>query len=167
MAGIIVFGVPKGFDTSRCDINTRSFLERFYVPHNPGTEMKIVRGPNNSVHYLFMVYENKDMAFCDVDGRSGSFFGIDVMLQNQYITDTNKLLKLFQLTYDKYVKNKIVDETPNGVRKHKYRRFDVGNNEIATYVANSMNALVKERPELNIFEDIRQLPPAQNQMQRY
>ena len=65
------------------------------------------------------------------------------------------------------MKNKIVDETPNGVRKHKYRRFDVGNNEIATYVANSMNALVKERPELNIFEDIRQLPPAQNQMQRH
>ena len=128
--------------------------------------MKVVRRPNNSVHYLFMVYENKDMTFCDVDHRSGSFFGIDVMSQNQYITDTNKLLKLFQLTYDKYVKNKIVDETPNGVRKHRFKTFNDDSNTIATYVANGMNTSVKEKPELNIFEDIRQLTPVQNQMQR-
>ena len=167
MIGVILFGVPKGFDTSKCDINMRRFLERFYVPHNPGIEMKVVRDANNNVHYLFMVYENKDMAFCDFDGRSGSFFGIDVMLQNQYVTDTNKLLNLFQATYDNYVKNKIIDETPNGVRKHKFKTFDNGDNAIATYVANGMNTLVKERPELNIFEDIRQLPPVQNQTQRY
>ena len=166
MADIIVFGVPKGFDTSKCDINTRRFLERFYAPHAPGTEMKVVRMANNSVHYLFMVYENEGKTFIDVDGRGGSFFGIDVMLQNQYITDTNKLLKLFQLTYDKYIKNQIIEEWPNGVRKHKFRKFDNGNNEIAAYVANNMNTLIKEKSELDIFKDIRQLPPAQNQMQR-
>ena len=167
MAGIIVFGVPKGFDTSKCDIDTRRFLERFYAPHAPGTEMKVVRMANNSVHYLFMVYENEGKTFIDVDGRSGSFFGIDVMLQNQYITDTNKLLKLFQLTYDRYVKNKIIEERPNGARKHIFRTFNDDGNTIATYVANGMNTLVKERPELNILEDVRQLPPAQNQMRRY
>ena len=166
MADIILFGVPKGFDTSRCSNDTRAFLERFYAPHEPGTEMKVIRRLDNSVHYLFMVYENEDRVFCDVDGRSGSFFGIDVMLQNQYITDTNKLLKLFQLTYDRYIKNKIIDETPNGLRKHKFRTFDDDNNTIATYVANSMNALVKEKPELDIFKDMRQLPPVQSQMQR-
>lgn len=166
-AGVVVFGVPCGFDTSNCPPEIRDFLQGFYVPHTTGTEIQVIRRNDNSMHYVFLVYEtNSDVCFVDVNGRSGSFFGIDVMFKNRYLPNTEKLEKLFDLTYERYVKNQIIQESPNGLRKHMFSRFGSEDNRIANHVSNGMNKLVKEHPELNIFQDVRPLPPLQNNRQR-
>ena len=165
-AGVIVFGVPLGFDTSKCPLDIRTFLQNFYAPHAPGTAIKAIR-EGNTMHYVFLVYEkNSDVGFIDANGRGGSFFGIDVMFKNRYLPNTEKLKKLFDLTYERYVKDQIIQESPNGLRKHMFSRFGFEDNRIANHVSNGMNKLVEKYPELNIFQDVRPLPPLQNNRQR-
>ena len=128
--------------------------------------MKIIRRPNNDVHYIFLVYENADHAFTDINGRDGSFFGMTLVFHNQYVTDTEKLKKLFQKTYDNYVKGKIINEFPNGNKRWMIRSLKNSNDKIATDVANGMNKLIKNYQEFNFSRDIQPLPPMQNQIQR-
>ncbi len=166
MADLVLFGVPNGFSSSKCDAQTDNFLQLFYVPHKPGIEMKVYRRHNNDVHYVFLVYEKEGSVFIDADGRSGSFFGMSLIFHNEYIGNTANLYKLFQQTYDKYIKNQIIIERPNGVRQHKFETFNVPDDKIAEYVVRGMTSIIKQNPELNFMKDRYPLPPPQNQTER-
>ena len=165
MAELIVFGVPYGFQTSKCDNETANFLSFFYSTWKPGEEFVVRRRVDNSVHYIFLIHEKPNNVFIDADGRSGSFFGMDLAFKNHYVTDSNKVDKLLRLLYETYVKGEIIEELPNGSRRHKFKDFVVGGNDfIGEYLVKGMQKLLKEHPELNL--DIRPLPPIKNEMQR-
>ena len=167
MADLVLFGVPNGFSSSKCDTQTDNFLQLFYVPHKPGVEMKILRRPNNDVYYVFLVYEKEGSSFITSGGRPGSFFGMSLIFHNEYLTKTDNLYTLFQMTYDKYVKNKIIIEHPTGVRQHKFETFNVPDDKIAEYAVRGMTSIIKQNPELNFMKYKQPLPPIQNQSQRY
>lgn len=165
MAELIVFGVPYGFQTSKCDSETASFLEFFYSTWKPGTEFVVRRRVDNSVHYVFLVHENPNSVFTDAEGRRGAFFGMDLAFKNQYVTDPSKVNKLLQLLYDTYVKGEIIEELPGGSRRHKFKTFVNGGDDfIGNYLVKGLQKLLKNHPELNL--DVRPLPPIKNEMQR-
>lgn len=164
MANLVLFGVPYGFRTSKCKNEDAEFLGLFYVPNKPGTYLKVLRRPDNTIHYVFLMYEKPNAVFLDSNGRSGSFFGIDLSLKGQSITNTQVLSKLFQKIYDEYVKGKIIQEFPNGNRKYLINDFDNKNDTWATYVVNGMNTIMQQNPELNLgkyIQPLSSLPPQQ------
>ena len=168
MAELIAFGVPRGFQTSKCDKKIADYLLDFYTPHKPGINFIVRRRADNSVHYIFLVYENLNRAFTDANGRDGSFFGMDIFFKNQYVTNSEKISKLFQLMYDNYVKGQIIEEFPNGVRHHKFADFVRGNDDfIGEYLVKAFNKTIKDHPELNFWQDVKTLPPLEQQTQRY
>lgn len=165
---LLVFGVPKGFDSSQCDRKTRDFLMRFYAPHKPGITFKTIRLVDNTIYYILLIYENQGTVFTDVDNRTGSFFGISLSLYNEYFTNPEKIKNLLQDTYYKYVKNHIIEERPNGARRYKVSALNLPGDKIGYYVLNGMQELIKGNPEYTkIFEETKPLPPInQNQTQR-
>ena len=163
MANLIVFGVPSGFQTGICDKATEEFLMLFYRPWKPGTDFVVQRRRDDSVHYIFLVHENPGSVFSDVDGRGGSFFGLDLAFKNQYVTDSTKIEKLLQLLYDTYVKGQIIIEHPNGSRQHKFRNFVAGGDDfIGNYLVKGLKKLVNDYPELNFWPDVKPLTPVQD-----
>lgn len=166
MVSFYIFGVPNGFDSSKCGEDTLNFLQTFYVPHTPGFQFKVIRRHNNDVHYVFLVYENSGKVFADVNGRSGSFFGISLVLHNQYLSDANKVEKLMRITYDRYVKNQIIKEDTNGVRKFIIPSLNSPDDRVVNYVAKGFTQIIQQNPELNLAGDIKPLPPLTNQIQR-
>ena len=57
MAGFYVFGVPNGEQMSKCDENTRLFLQRFYVQNRNGVyKNTFYRKGGKETHYVFLVY---------------------------------------------------------------------------------------------------------------
>ena len=104
MAGFYVFGVPRGEQMSKCDENTRLFLQRFYDSNRTGVHKKTFYRNGNETHYVFLVYPNDGAHFMDADGRSGSYFGMDFVLYGKYCTNPIKIFNLMQETYKQYVK---------------------------------------------------------------
>ena len=167
MAELVIFGVPRGQDISKTDNHdARTVLESFYNGRSTGIKTTIIRRPNNDVHYVFAVYEMPGKNFCDYNGRPGSHFGMSLIFHNQYVADSNRIFKLLQAVYDNYVKNKIIMEQPNGVKKWAYPAISTPGDEIANYVANGMNSLIKTNPEFNFTKSLLPLPPIQNETQR-
>lgn len=160
MAGFYVFGVPMGQSISKCDAKTNQFLEMFYIK-DTGTKMKIFQRPNGEIFYVFLKYAEPGKNFADFNNRGGSHFGMAFVLNNQQITNTQKLYNLFQATYDKYVKNKIIQEFPNGNKKWLVDTVDDKTDSVATMLANGFMDLAKNNPELNINQDIKPLQPTQ------
>lgn len=160
---VVLHGVPNGEDTSKCDDATRNFLGLFYT-NSKGIQTKVSRCQNNDVFYTYLVYQNPNAAFVDYNGRPGSYFGISLVFHNQYASDSNTVFKLLQNVYDNYVKNKIIQEMPNGSRKWLYPQLSTPKDEIAEYVCNGMTVILQKHPELK-FKTL-PLSPIQNQTQR-
>lgn len=167
MADFYVFGVPNGFDASSCNEDTLNFLQNFYVPHDPGFQFKVIRRPNNDVHYIFLVYENPGRVFGDVNGRGGAFFGMSMVLHNQYFSDANKIKQLMRAVYDNYIKNTIIQEDSNGVRKYIIPSLRSSDDRVANYIIKGFTKILQNNPQLNLSADIKPLPPLTNQPQRH
>lgn len=164
MAEILLFGVPHGQDISKTpNSDARNVLESFYDGRFTGVKTKTIRRPNNDVHYVFVIYEEPGKNFNDYNGRPGSHFGISLIFNNQYSTNPDKIFKLLQTVYDDYIKNKIIQEFPNGNKKWLYPAIS---NEIDTYVVKCLQYVLKTKPELNIWSDLQPLPPIQKQTER-
>ena len=159
MANLTVFGVPMGEQHSKCDENTARLLQSFYTSRT-GIYRKIVT-KNNTTHYVYVVYGDPNKAFLDKNGRSGSYFGIDLALPNQYSGNPQKVFDLLQATYDQYVKNKIIKEHPNGNKQWMYSDLNIENDKIARYVVSGLQNIIKTNPELNIARDLRTIPSQQ------
>lgn len=166
-ADIVVFGVPKGWSSSECDIDTDNYLGLFYGKWKPGTEFKAIRR-DNKMFYVYLVHENPGAAFMDAGGRPGSFFGLAMIMDNQYVRNADKVRDLMDATYRYYVKNKLVRESENGARRWMVPDLHVPGDKIGVYVANGVRALLKANPDFKreLDADILPLPPIQNQMQR-
>lgn len=168
MSELVMFGVSKGWSNSACDTQTKNFIKLFYGTWNPGTEFKVIRRPNNKMHYVLLVHENPGSTFQDANGRSGSFFGMSLIFDNKYVQDANKVRQLLEATYKYYIKNKIIKESENGVRRWMVPALSVPGDTISHSVANGMMKILQYNPEFHraLQADTRPLPPLQNQKQR-
>ena len=163
--GIILHGVPDGHQVSKCDEQTSAFLSLFYN-NSKGIQTSIKRRPNNDVVYTYAVYGEPGHPFTDYNGRIGSYFAISLIFHNQYASDSNKIFNLLQATYDQYVKNEIIQESDNGVRKWMYRTLDIPGDKITEYVVKCIDRLIKRRPEEFRIQTL-PLPPMQQQDKHY
>lgn len=166
MAGVFVFGVPKGEQISKCDEKTRQFLGTFYVPNRTGIHRKMYRRPGNEMHYVLLFYPNPGAKFLDADGRSGSYFGIDFVLYGKYAGNPTKVFDMLQATYDEFIKNEIIQEFPNGNKKWMTANLDANNDEIARYVGDKISHLLQTRREFNLSGEIFPIQSTQTQPQR-
>lgn len=167
MAELVVFGIVQGEEVSKCDDATKNFVGLFYSPHKSGVLKNYSRRPNNDMIYTYVVYENEGKKFITAGGRSGSHFGMSLVFHGTYVEDANKVFQLLEKTYDEYVKNKIIQETPDGNRKWLYSSLATPGDEIAIYLSKGLARIMKQNPELNLDDKVRPLPPLQNQTQRY
>lgn len=165
MAGLFVFGVPKGEQTSKCDEKTKQFLSSFYLNNRTGIQRKMYRKPGNEMHYVLLVYPDAGAKFLDADGRSGSFFGIDFVMYGKYAGNPTKVFNMLQATYDEYVKNKVIQEFPNGNKKWMTANLDANNDEIAKNIATGVQHLLQTRREFNLAGEIFSLQATPKQIE--
>lgn len=159
MAELYLFGVPLGFQNSACDADTANFLGLFYDGMNKNEMVLNITRRKNKVFYSFLVNEKPGHSFCDINGRPGSFFGMSLVFDNRYVTDTERLKKMFLAAYNKYVKDQIIQEFSNGNRKWLTENMDTA----AKHVANGMQNLMRDVPELSLNNIVKPLPPEQPQ----
>ena len=161
MARLVLFGVPLGFSCSECTEDDGRYLECFYNGAQDGTKLKISRRANGDVYYSYLMYPKKNEIFADVSGRNGAFFGMSLILKNQEIADNNKISKLFQKTYQDYIKGKIIREFPNGNKKFLVNSLADKNDTLAKCVAKGFIKIMQENPDLDVFKDIKLYKPSQ------
>ena len=161
---VIVHGVVDGQEFSKCDKQIQPFFDIFYGPHKPGTQNHVSYRKNNDVIYTYLVYENPSTSFLSYTGRSGSYFGISLVFHNQYVANQETLFALLQHTYNDYIKNKIISENEQGLRKWMYPTLNDSKDAIANYIANAFGQTLKKHPELAV--KLQTLPTQQNQMER-
>lgn len=166
MAGFYVFGVPNGEQTSKCDENTRLFLQRFYVTNRTGVyKNTFYRKGGNEAHYVFLVYPDKGAHFMDANGCSGSYFGMDFVLYGKYSTNPTKVFNLLQETYNQYVKDKVIQEFPNGNKKWLIDNLVANNYKIARDIAVGVQHLLQTRQDLNLAGELSLIAPTKQSLQ--
>ena len=163
MSRFILYGVPLGFSCSDCPKEDYKYLELNYVDNRKENQIHIQRLPSGNTYYSYLMYPSEGRLFSDAAGRSGAFFGMSIVLQDQVITDINKLTKLFQKTYQYYVKDKIIKELPNGNKKFLVCSLRSKDDTLAVQVGKGLMEIMKNNPELNIFNNIKKYDPAQVQ----
>lgn len=163
MARFILYGVPSGFSCSECSNEEYNFLELNYVGNRKGNQLHVQHLQNGDTCYSYLMYPQDGCSFSDIDGRRGSFFGMSLILKDQIITDLNKLTKLFQKTYQDYVKDKIIQEQPNGNKKFLVGSLRSEGDKLAIQVGQGFVEIMKNNPELNLSRDIKTYTPAQIQ----
>lgn len=105
----VIHGVPQGHQVW----GTRSdkYYETFYGQYDIYGKTKMV--------FVVEVRDNNGLRSCyyslirpqnilAAGGRKGSYFGMSVRVEGYYCTDVYSLLKLFELTYDQFIANKIL-----------------------------------------------------------
>ena len=98
------------------------------------------------MHYVFAVYADKNHQFFTGGGRAGSLFGIDFVVKDYEITNTNQLYHVFLETFNTYVKNNIIEETPSGDLAYKTTRFNMN---MFKPVADGFIKTLNKYPELS------------------
>ena len=162
MVELVLHGVVDGQENSKCDEVISSTCDLFYTL-SKGTHYDTKRLRDNRVMYSLLMYEEPGRPFISYTGRSGSYFGISLILkQNEAITNADDLFKSLKETYDKYIKNKIIQETPTS-RKWMYPTLRDPNDTLATYATRAYEKTLQQYPGLI---KVQQLPPVQRQSNR-
>ena len=159
----IIYGVPLGFSCSVCPREDYKYLELNYVDNRRGNQLHIQRLPSGNTYYSYLMYPQEGKLFSDAAGRPGAFFGMSIVLKDQVITDINKLAILFQKTYQDHVKDKIIKELPNGNKKFLVSSLRSKDDTLAIEVGKGLMGVMKNNPELNVFNNIKAYNPAQVQ----
>ena len=105
----VIHGVPQGHQVW----GTRSdkYYETFYGQYDIYRKTKMV--------FVVEVRDNNGLRSCyyslirpqnilAAGGRKGSYFGMSIRVEGCYCTDVYSLFKLFELTYDQFIANKIL-----------------------------------------------------------
>lgn len=151
MADLVIFGTPKGNQTSQCDADTQKLINTFSIPRT-GVHNKMFFRSNNTAHYVLLIYPNPNAKFISADGNENSMFGMDFILRNHTAVNPAKIFNLLQTTYEQYVKNKIIQESPNGDKKWLCNNIATPDNKIAQSINDGMQNLIKNNPEFqNLF----------------
>ncbi len=125
-ADIGVIGVPRGQSMSPVFLR-KSYagaLDTLYGPHvtNSGKQMRIFKLHDGFVVYAYTVGCAGNV-FSDFNGRSGSYFGMAIVLKDNEFTNLNKIYQIFDSVYENNVKGNIVKDDGKN-KRHLFRDFD-------------------------------------------
>lgn len=137
---LVAFGVPSGYSSMKCSATPNRFLENFYCKDS-GKKMRISKLPSGEVFYTYLVYPKKNEKFLDVNGRDGAFFGVSLIFKNQYCKDVQKIYNMFEDFYNNSIKNNIVKENENGIKRFLVSSLSSQNVEdfiVNSFTKNSM-----------------------------
>lgn len=92
-----IFGIPEGFDLYPNQGNTDEikYFQLFYDGSSENTKLTIRHNVNGQVSYSYLKYKN----VISGGGRSGAFFGMSIVFENEYCADVTNLLTLFETIY--------------------------------------------------------------------
>ena len=157
MAEIVIHGVVDGQEISKCDETANRICGSYYIPAT-GIRSDIKRLPDNRMAYSLLFYGEPNKPFISYTGRSGSYFGITVFLQNQQVASPDDLFRLLLATYNHYVKGKIIQELPNGGRKWMVQTLRDSEDTVAKYVVNGFAKIHAKYPSLIKIQPLPPLP---------
>ena len=93
-----IFGTPEGFDMLNGTLQDVSYFQRYYDGSKENTKFSIHRTAQGSVSYVFLKY-----SFSDCNSRTGAFFGMALVFDNEFCAAPLQLYKLFDYVYQKHV----------------------------------------------------------------
>lgn len=157
MADLVIHGIVNGQEVSKCSENMHVFCDSFYTL-DKGIKKDIRRLVGNRMAYSYIVYEEPNRKFLSYTGRSGSYFGMTLILENQQVANPDALFQVLEATYNNYVKDKIIQDKTPGPRKWLYPTLTDSNDTVANYVATGFQRILKQNPGVVIFQP---LPPLQ------
>lgn len=143
-----VFGVTRGYTCTKGSApETEERLCQLYYNGDKGTKMKVRKQNDGTVVYSYLVYPEKNQFFLDVEGRSGSFFGMSVIMEKQYTEHPSKLFKMFENLYNNHIKNKLIKEDNNGNKQWLVR--DLNAADVKKYIHSALNKEYGALPEIS------------------
>lgn len=157
MAEFIVHGIVKGQEVSQCKDESRTFCEGFYT-NDKGIKKDIRRLVGNRMAYSYLVYEDTNRKFLSYIGRSGSYFGMTLIVENQQVENPDVLFKVLEATYNNYVKDKIIQDEPSAPRKWLYPTLLDSNDTVADYIGKGFEQTLKQNPGLLKYQPLPPLP---------
>jgi len=163
VAEFIVHGIVNGQEISQCKNESRVFCEGFYNDAK-GIKKDVRRLVGNRMAYSYLVYEEDNRKFLSYIGRSGSYFGMTLILENKQVANPEALFRVLEATYDNYVKDKVIQDKTHGARKWLYPTLTDSNDTVATYISKGFEQILKQNPGLLTYQP---LPPLQQQERRY
>lgn len=162
MAEFVIHGIVNGQEVSKSSESARAFCEGFYVP-NKGIKHDIRRLVGNRMAYSYVIYEEPGRPFLGYTGRSGSYFGMTLIFQDKQVSNPDILFKVLQTTYDKYVKDKVIQET-SGNRKWLCTTLNDSKDTVAGYIGKGLENILKSNPGIIKYQP---LPPMPQQARNY
>ena len=157
MADLVIHGVVKGQEISKCDEIARNLCGNYYIGAT-GIRSDIKRLPDNRMAYSLLFYGEPNKPFISYSGRTGSYFGMTLFLQNQQVANPDYLFKILLSTYNHYVKGKFIQELPNGARKWLVETLNNSSDSVATQIGQGFQQVINENSGLLKFQP---LPPLQ------
>ncbi|MBR3511091.1 MAG: hypothetical protein IKN73_03445 [Alphaproteobacteria bacterium] len=151
MSRLIVFGSPNGFSSSDCSDAEIEFFQKFNTERN-GIQIRMYMRPDGN-HNILSVYPEKGKSFFDINGNNVGFFCIDFVSEKNQIMNPMQMQSLLKKTYEMYIKNRLIQETPDGDRKFLITSLKSQNNQIANDIYNCILNIIKTNPELDVFKN--------------
>ena len=93
-----IFGTPEGFDMLDGTLQDVSYFQRFYDGSKENTKFSIHRTAQGSVSYVFLKYS---LSSCN--SRTGAFFGMALVFDNEFCAAPLRLYKLFDYVYQEHI----------------------------------------------------------------
>lgn len=157
MADLVIHGVVKGQEISKCDEIARNLCGNYYIGAT-GIRSDIKRLPDNRMAYSLLFYGEPNKPFYSYTGRAGSYFGMTLFLQNQQVANPDYLFKILLSTYNHYVKGIFIQERKNGARKWLVETLHDSSDSVATQIGQGFQQVINENLGLLKFQP---LPPLQ------
>ena len=156
MAEFIVHGIVNGQEVSKCKNESRIFCESFYT-NDKGIKHDIRRLVGNRMAYSYLVYEEPNRKFLSYIGRTGSYFGMTLILQDKQVANPDVLFKILQDVYDNYVKDKIIQDKTSGSRKWLYPTLTDSDDTVANYIGKGFEQILKQNSGLLKYQPLQSL----------
>ena len=126
------------------------FFQKFNAQRD-GIQFRSFMKPDGN-HNILSVYPENNKKFLDINGNNVGFFCIDFVTEKSKIINPIQMRALLQKTYEIYVKNKLVQEMPDGNRKFMVSDLKSPNNQIAQSIYDGLMNITKTNSELNVFQ---------------
>jgi tetratricopeptide (TPR) repeat protein len=124
-----IFGAPHIFDLYQGSENEISYFQTFDNGSRENVKFTIHRMASGQVSYTYLRYN-----FISGSSRTGAFFGMSVIFDNEYCTDIENLYELFVAVYETIPQNRILFEeingNPNVQAKYLVRSFADADSEV-------------------------------------
>ena len=143
VAEFVIHGIVNGQEISKSSESARVFCESFYV-NGKGIKQDIRRLVGNRMAYSYVIYEEPGRPFLGYGGRPGSYFGMTLILQDKQVSNPDILFKILRDTYNKYVKDKVIQDKTSGPRKWLYPTLTDSNDTVANYIGKGLEQILKQ-----------------------